>query len=289
MYYGEKTWEKAEQKILEETMRLALQKTSLKTEDIDFMLAGDLTNQIIAANFTARNLAIPFLGLYGACATMYEGLVLGSVLIDGGFARYVLVGASSHYATAERQFRFPTEQGVQKPLSAQQTVTGAGAVVLAARGQGPRITHATVGKVMDFGTGDASDMGAAMAPAAAATLLQHCQDTGRRPDAYDLIVTGDLGLYGRELVIKLLEQREIKLLDNYQDCGVLIFNRDTYAGGSGCACSAVVTCGYILNRINQGEIKNFLGIGTGALLSTCSCLQGESIPGIGHAVAIEAG
>lgn len=289
MYYGEKTWEKAEQKILEETMLLALQKASLKTENIDFMLAGDLTNQIIAANFTARNLAIPFLGLYGACATMYEGLVLGSVLIDGGFARYVLVGASSHYATAERQFRFPTEQGVQKPLSAQRTVTGAGAVVLAAQGQGPRITHATVGKVMDFGAGDASDMGAAMAPAAAATLMQHCQDTGRRPGDYDLIATGDLGLYGRELVIKLLEQRDIKLADNYQDCGVLIFNQGTHAGGSGCACSAVVTCGYILNRIKHREIKKFLGIGTGALLSPCSCLQGESIPGVGHAVAIEAG
>ncbi len=291
MYYGEKTWEKAEQKIFRETMELALQKAHLKTDDIDFMLAGDLTNQIIAANFTARSLAIPFIGLYGACSTMYEGLALGSMLIDGGFARYVLVGVSSHYATAERQFRFPTEQGVQRAMSAQWTVTGSGAVVLGAQGQGPRITHATVGKVMDFGEGDAGDMGAAMAPAAADTLLQHFQDTGRCPGDYGLIATGDLGKYGRQLVVKLAEQKAVALSDSYTDCGVLIFDesQDTHAGGSGCACSAVVTCGHILDQMKQGKIKRFLGIGTGALLSPCSCLQGESIPGIGHAVVIEAG
>ncbi len=291
IYYGEKTWEKAEQRIFQETMELALEKANLKTGDIDFMLAGDLTNQIIAANFTARSLAIPFIGLYGACSTMYEGLALGSMLIDGGFARYVLVGASSHYATAERQFRFPTEHGVQRAMSAQWTVTGSGAIVLGSEGQGTRITHATVGRVVDFGEGDASDMGAAMAPAAADTLLQHFRDTGRSPGDYDLIATGDLGKYGRQLVIKLTEQQAPALSDRYTDCGVLIFDesQDTHAGGSGCGCSAVVTCGHILNQINQGRIKRFLGIGTGALLSPCSCQQGESIPGIGHAVAMEAG
>ncbi|MEW6695795.1 MAG: stage V sporulation protein AD [Bacillota bacterium] len=290
MYYGEKTWEKAEQRIFQETMELALTKARLKTGDMDFMLAGDLSNQIIAANFTARNLAIPFIGLYGACSTMYEGLALGSMIIDGGFARYVLVGASSHYATAERQFRFPTEQGVQRAMSAQWTVTGAGAVVLGAAGQGTRITHATIGRVVDFGEGDVGNMGAAMAPAAAATLLRHFQDTGRSQEDYDLIATGDLGRYGRQLVVKLAEQQAVALSGSYTDCGELIFeeSQDTHAGGSGCACSAVVTCGHILNRMKQGEIKRFLGIGTGALLSPCSCQQGESIPGIGHAVVMEA-
>lgn len=289
LYYGENTWEKAEQKIFQETMQLALKKSGLNIQDIDYMLAGDLSNQIIATNFTARNLAIPFIGLYGACSTMYESLALGSMLIDGGFAQYVLVGASSHYATAERQFRFPTEQGVQRAMSAQWTVTGAGAVVLGAQGEGPRVTHATIGKVIDFGEGDASDMGAAMAPAAADTLLRHFQDTGRSPQDYDLIATGDLGRYGRELVVKMAEQHGVVSLENYTDCGILIFDesQDTHAGGSGCACSAVVTCGRIMQQIQGREIKRFLGIGTGALLSPCSCHQGETIPGVAHAVVIE--
>lgn len=261
----------------------------MEIEKIDYLLAGDLSNQIIAANFTARNIGIPFLGLYGACSTMYEGLALASMLLDGGYAEYVLVGASSHYATAERQFRFPTEQGVQRAMSAQWTVTGAGAVLLAAQGAGPRITHTTVGKVIDFGEGDASDMGAAMAPAATDTLLKHLSDTGRTLDYYNLIATGDLGKYGRELVVKLAEQQGVKPAHTYQDCGVLVFaeEQDAHAGGSGCACSAVVTCGYILNEMKRGRLKKFLGIGTGALLSPCSCQQGETIPGIAHAVAIE--
>ncbi|MEG6522625.1 stage V sporulation protein AD [Desulfotomaculum sp. 1211_IL3151] len=289
LYYNESTWEKAEQKIFQETLELAIYKSGLEIEKIDYLLAGDLTNQIIAANFTARNIGIPFLGLYGACSTMYEGLALASMLIDGGYAEYVLVGASSHYATAERQFRFPIEQGVQRAMSAQWTVTGAGAMLLAAQGAGPRITHATVGKVIDFGEGDASDMGAAMAPAAADTLLKHLSDTGRTLEFYNLIATGDLGKYGRELVVRLAEQQGVKPSHTYQDCGVLIFaeEQDAHAGGSGCACSAVVTCGYILNEMNRGRIKKFLGIGTGALLSPCSCQQGETIPGIAHAVAIE--
>ncbi|ABO49642.1 Stage V sporulation AD family protein [Desulforamulus reducens MI-1] len=289
MYYGEKTWEKAEQKIFQETLELAINKASLTSDKIDYLLAGDLSNQIIATNFTARNLGIPFLGLYGACSTLYESLILGSMLIDGGYARYVLVGASSHYATAERQFRFPIEQGVQRAMSAQWTVTGAGAIVLAAQGEGPRITHATVGRVIDFGEGDASDMGAAMAPAAADTLLRHLSDTGRTTADYSLIASGDLGKYGRELVVRLAEEQAVKLSDTYVDCGVLVFDesQDTHAGGSGCACSAVVTCGYILNGMKEGWIKTFLGIGTGALLSPCSCQQGETIPGIAHAVALE--
>lgn len=289
MYYGEKTWEKAEQKILQETMGLALEKAGLQPPDIDFLLAGDLTNQIIAANFTARSLAIPFIGLYGACSTMYEGLALGSMLIDGGFARHVLVGACSHYATAERQFRFPTEQGVQRSMTAQWTVTGSGAIVLGKTGLGPKVTHATIGKVVDLGEGDPGDMGSAMAPAAADTIIQHLKDTGQTPEDYDLIITGDLGKYGRELVTKLAQQQAVNLTTNYKDCGVLIFNdsQDTHAGGSGCACSATVTCGYLLNQMRGGKLRRLLGVGTGALLSPCSYQQGETIPGIGHAVVIQ--
>ncbi|SHK05624.1 stage V sporulation protein AD [Desulforamulus aeronauticus DSM 10349] len=290
MYYEESTWEKAEQKIFLETMKLALAKAQLTTDDMDYLLAGDLTNQIITANFTARSLAIPFIGLYGACSTMYESLALGSMLIDGGYAKYVLVGASSHFATAERQFRFPTEQGVQRAMSAQRTVTGAGAIVLGAQGEGPRITHATIGKVIDFGQGDASDMGSAMAPAAADTFLRHLQDRKISPDFYSIIATGDLGKYGRQLVVKLCEQQEVFLTQSYTDCGILIFDesQDTHAGGSGCGCSAVVTCGHLLREMEQGRLTRILGIGTGALLSPCSSQQGETIPGIAHAVAIEA-
>ncbi|WP_420795160.1 stage V sporulation protein AD [Desulforamulus ferrireducens] len=290
MYYGESTWEKAEQKVFLETMELALAKAELTSADIDYLLAGDLTNQIITANFTARSLAIPFIGLYGACSTMYESLALGAMLIDGGYARYVLVGASSHYATAERQFRYPTEQGVQRSMSAQRTVTGAGAIVLGYQGTGPRITHATIGKVIDFGQSDASDMGSAMAPAAAATLLQHLSDRQISPDCYSMIATGDLGKYGRELVVKLCEQQQVQLSSNYTDCGILIFDesQDTHAGGSGCGCSAVVTCGHLLPELEQGRLTSLLGIGTGALLSPCSSQQGETIPGIAHAVVIEA-
>ena len=291
MYYGESTWEKAEQKIFLETMELALAKAKLTTQDIDYLLAGDLTNQIITANFTARSLAIPFIGLYGACSTMYEGLALGAMLIDGGYAQHVLVGASSHYATAERQFRYPTEQGVQRSMSAQRTVTGSGAIVLGHQGAGPRITYTTLGKVIDFGQGDASDMGSAMAPAAADTLLQHLQDRKISPDLYSIIATGDLGKYGRELVVKLCEQQEVKLTSNYTDCGILIFDesQDAHAGGSGCGCSSVVTCGHLLREMKQGRLTSILGIGTGALLSPCSSQQGETIPGIAHAVVIEAG
>ena len=290
MYYGEKTWEKAEQKILQETMELALSKAGLKPADMDFLLAGDLSNQIIAANFTARSLGIPFMGLYGACSTMYEGLALGSMLIDGGFARYVLLGACSHYATAERQYRFPTEQGVPRPMSAQWTVTGSGAVVLGKTGPGPRVTHAIIGRVVDYGEGDPNNMGAAMAPAAADTIVRHLKDIDQPPETYELIITGDLGKYGRELGIRLAEQQGIVLGTNYQDCGVLIFDesQDTHAGGSGCACSATVTCGYLLKEMKAGRLKNFFGLGTGALLSPCSCQQGESIPGIGHGVVVQA-
>ncbi|MGQ9556603.1 MAG: stage V sporulation protein AD [Desulfurispora sp.] len=290
-YYGEKTWERAERKMLEEVLQLALAKAGLSPESIDFMLAGDLLNQLISANFTASKLNIPFLGLYGACSTMYEALALGSMLIDGGFADFVLIGVSSHYCTAERQFRYPLEHGNQRTMTAQWTVTGAGACVLARQGQGPRITHATIGTVLDLQQSDPADMGSAMAPAATETILRHLLDTGRSLQYYDLIATGDLGRYGHQLVTQLLARAGHQVGDRYRDCGMLIFSptQDVHAGGSGCACSAVVTCGYIYRQLQSGMLKNFLGVGTGALLSTTSTQQGEHIPAIAHGVAITAG
>ncbi|BAF59410.1 hypothetical protein PTH_1229 [Pelotomaculum thermopropionicum SI] len=289
-YYGEKTWEKAEQRMMLDAMKKALQKAGLQEKDVDFILAGDLLNQIISANFTASSMSVPFLGLYGACSTMYEGMALGAMLIDGGFADRVLVATSSHYSTAERQYRFPTELGIQRPLTAQWTVTGAGAMLLAREGTGPVITHATIGRAIDMGQGDPMDMGAAMAPAAADTIMQHFVDTGRRPDYYDLIITGDLGAYGKKLAEQILAKNGYDIADRFTDCGILIYSgsQDVHAGGSGCGCSAVVTCGYLMEQLKSGRYKRFMGVGTGALMSPCSVQQGETIPGIGHAVVIEA-
>lgn len=288
-HYGETSWEKAERRMLEEAFNMVLQKAGLQPQNVDYMLAGDLLNQIISANYAARALGIPFIGLYGACSTMQESMILGAMLIDGGFAEYVLVGTGSHYATAERQYRFPIEQGVQRSLASQRTVTGAGAMVLASQGQGPRITHATVGKVIDLGQGDPMDMGSAMAPAAADTIATHLSDTARDPVTYDVIITGDLGTYGKKLAQELLKQKGIDVSDRFTDCGILIYSpdQDTHAGGSGCGCSAVVTCGYLIQQLNSKRIKRALGIGTGALLSPIMTGQGETIPCIGHAVAIE--
>jgi len=288
-YYGEKTWERGERRMLQEAMQTAVQRANLQPQNIDFLLAGDLLNQIISANFTARDLGIPFIGLYGACSTMYESMALGAMLIDGGFAENVLIGVSSHNATAERQYRYPTEQGVQRPMYAQWTVTGAAAAVLSRQGTGPVITHATIGKVVDLGQGDPLDMGAAMAPAAADTMARHLSDTGRRPDYYDLFVTGDLGLYGRELALKLMQHRGYDIANRFNDCGVMIYSpdQDVHAGGSGCACSGVVTCGYLIQEIKAGRLKRIFGVGTGALLSPISAQQGETVPGIAHGVVIE--
>lgn len=287
---GEQTWEKAERKMLKDSITMAIEKAKLTKQDIDFIMAGDLLNQLISANFTAREFSIPFIGLYGACSTMFEGIALGSMMIDGGFAGYVVAAASSHYDTAERQYRFPTELGVQRPLSAQWTVTGAGAVVLGNTGQGPAVTHVTIGKVIDLGVKDVNDMGSAMAPAAADTMIQHFKDTGRNPSDYDLIVTGDLACIGRALAEQLVGQAGYDISANFTDCGILIFDpaQDTHAGGSGCGCSAVVLTGHLLKEVMAGKFRRILGIGTGALLSTTSILQGESIPGIAHAIVIDA-
>lgn len=287
---GEKTWEKAEQKMLQDALETVIKKANLKTQDIDFLLAGDLLNQLISSNFTAKSMGIPFLGLYGACSTMAESMVMASILIDGGYANYVVAGASSHYDTAERQYRYPTELGVQRPLTAQSTVTGAGGFLLSNQASiGPKITFATVGKVTDLGISDANDMGSAMAPAAADTIIQHFKDTGRPPIDYQLIITGDLGSLGKTLTQHLVEKAGYDISKIYTDCGMLIYDpsQDTHSGGSGCGCSAVVMGGYIMDQIIKGKYERVLFVGTGALLSPTTTMQGETIPGIGHAVAIE--
>lgn len=287
--YGETTWEKAESKMVIDVVTTALAKVKLKPVDVDLMLAGDLLNQIITTNYAARQLAIPFLGLYGACSTMAEGMALGSMLVDGGFVQRVVNAASSHYDTAERQYRYPTEFGVQRPPTAQRTVTGCGATVIAAQGQGPRITHVTIGKVVDLGVKDANDMGSAMAPAVADTIQVHLSDTGRKPEDYDLIISGDLGIMGKTMTQQLLKQQGLDVSANFTDCGVLIFDpaQDTHAGGSGCGCSASVISSYIMHEMIGGRFSRVLFVGSGALLSPLATQQGESIPGIGHAVVIE--
>lgn len=289
LYCGESTWELAERKLFNTAVKLALDKVNLNSSDINYLLAGDLTNQIIAASYSARSHSIPYLGLYGACSTMYEGLSLGAMLVDGGFAQNIIVGVSSHYSTAERQFRFPIEQGVQRGLTSQLTVTGAAALLLAPSGEGPRITHATVGKIIDLGQDDSTDMGSAMAPAAFDTIKQHLEDTGRTPDYYDLIITGDLATVGHQLVQILAKKQGLDLSNNFTDCGILIYDdsQDAHAGGSGCACSGVVTAGFLMAEMEAGRYQRILGIGTGALHSPLILQQGDTVPGIAHAIAFE--
>lgn len=294
--YGEKSWEKAESKMLKEAMLRAMKRGGLEKDDVDVMLSGDLLNQLMSSSFMARDLHIPFLGLYGACSTMTESLVLGSILVDGGFAQNILAGASSHFCTAERQFRLPVEHGNQRPPSSQWTATAAGAVLVSCRpksGTGAvRITAATIGKVIDAGIKDANQMGAAMAPAAVDTLLNHFEDTGCSLSYYDLVLTGDLGFIGRDIVRDLLKDAGLpvkRIRERYDDCGTMIFNKeqDVHSGGSGCGCSASVLAGHVLQEMEQGRLKKVLLMSTGAMLSTISPFQGESIPGIAHAVALE--
>lgn len=297
--YGEKTWEKAECRMLVTAMERAMKRAQLKKENIDIMLSGDLINQIMTSSFAARDLHIPFLGLYGACSTMTESLVIGSMLIDGGFAQNIMASASSHFCTAERQFRMPVEHGNQRPMSAQWTATAAGAVVLSEKPfsitedtRVVRAAEATIGKVIDAGVKDANQMGAAMAPAAVDTLLNHLQDTGRDIDYYDLVVTGDLGFIGKDIMTDLLIDAGIpgeKVRAHYDDCGTMLYSKDqdVHGGGSGCGCSAAVFTGSLMKKMEKGRLKRILLMSTGALLSTISPFQGESIPGIAHAIALE--
>ena len=289
-FFGEKSWELAESKFVEKNMGLAIQKANLKPKDIDYILCGDLLNQCTGSTFGIKNLEIPFFGLFGACSTMGESMSLGAMLIDGGFANHVLTGASSHFCAAEKQFRFPLPLGTQRPPTATWTVTGDGAVVLSRKGEGPKIVEITTGKIVDMGVTDANNMGAAMAPAAAALLKSHFEDTGRTPQDYDVIATGDLGTVGRQLVVELLAKEGYDMDSRFTDCGIEIFDadkQDTHAGGSGCACSAVTFCAYFYPKLMSGEIERMLFIPTGALMSPTSSQQGQPIPGIAHGVVIE--
>lgn len=288
-FFGEKTWEKAESRMMAQAFNLALSKANIAPSSVDYIFAGDLLNQCTASAFGLRDSGIPFFGLYGACSTMSESLALASMLIDGGFAQTTAAVTSSHFCSAERQFRLPLEYGGQRPPTAQWTATASGAIVLTEEGPGPYITHVTPGKIIDAGIKDANNMGAAMAPSAYDTLSRHFSDLGITPDKYDLIVTGDLGAIGSSILIDFFREDGIDLNENYNDCGLMIFSQekqDVHSGGSGCGCSASVLCGHILNGMRAGKWHNVLFAATGALLSTTSTQQGQSIPGICCAVAI---
>ena len=288
--WGEKTWEKTESKMQKTAVVRAVEKAEVNLKDISYIYAGDLLNQCISSTFGLRELEIPFLGVYGACSTMAESMGLAAMSVDGGFCDCAAAVTSSHFCTAERQYRNPLEYGGQRTPTAQWTVTGSGSVILEKDKEGmPRVTHFTSGKIVDLGIKDANNMGAAMAPAAADTLRIHFEDTGRTPQDYDLILSGDLGTVGKALVTDMLKKEGYDLSRNYDDCGCMVFDidrQDMHAGGSGCGCGAITLCGYVMERISSGKLKNVLFMGTGALLSPTSTLQGESIPAVAHAVAI---
>lgn len=287
---GQDSWEKAESMLQKHTALLTLKKAGLNIGDIDYILAGDLLNQCIGASYGLRELGVPFFGLYGACSTMTEGISLGSMLVDGGYADKVMCITSSHFCSAEKQFRNPLGYGGQRPPSAQWTVTGSGCTIIAASGDGPKITHITTGKIIDMGITDANNMGAAMAPAAADTLEAHLKDLNIEVSEYDIILTGDLGSIGSEILISLMRDKGIDLERQHKDCGKMIFdleNQDVHAGGSGCGCFGSVFCGYIYEELKKRRLKKILVMATGALMNTMAIQQGESIPSIAHAVAIE--
>lgn len=287
---GEDSWDMAEARLQETAADLALKKAGIKPEDIDYLLSGDLQNQCAAAHYGLRDTGIPFFGLYGACSTMTESLSLGAMITGAGYSKKTLCVTSSHFCTAEKQFRTPLNYGGQRTPSSQWTVTASGAAVLAAQGEGPRITHITTGRIIDRGITDANNMGAAMAPAAIDTISAHFRDTGRSPDYYDFILTGDLGIIGSNILCELIIEEGFDIAPYHNDCGKMIFNleeQDVHAGGSGCGCCASVLCGSIYKGLCSGKYKRVLAVATGALMNTVALGQGESIPAIAHAVAIE--
>lgn len=283
--FGEETWEKAESRLQLDAVRKAMEKAALSPKEIDLIFAGDLLNQCVGSTYGLRALEIPFLGVYGACSTMAESLCLASLFVDSRLAERVVAVTSSHFCSAERQFRFPLEYGGQRPLTAQWTATAAGAVIVG-RGNGPYIREVTVGTITDLGITDMNNMGAAMAPAAASTFATFFKDTGTRPEDYDRIFTGDLGKVGSMLLLELLQEEGYDLSRNHEDCGLLLYSpeQDVHAGGSGCGCSASVLCAHILPRLRKGEYKEVLFAATGALMSPTLVQQGESIPGIAHLI-----
>lgn len=285
--FGEKTWEKAESKIQKDTVNKALEKANLSTQNIDFLFGGDLLNQCIGSVYGVRELRIPFIGMYGACSTMAESLAMASLFIDNNLATNTAATTSSHFCSAERQFRFPLEYGGQRTPTTQWTVTGAGCCIVSSSNQAPFVKSISFGTIEDLGIKDAANMGAAMAPSAYQTISNYLKDTQTKPSDYDLILTGDLGLVGSRLLKELLMKDNIDIAKQHQDCGLMIFDlekQDVHSGASGCGCSASVLCSFILDHIKKGIYKEVLFVATGALMSPTSVQQGESIPGIAHLV-----
>ena len=284
---GEKSWEKAESALQREAFTRAVNKAGLSPSQIQFLFAGDLLNQNIASTFGLREYAIPLLGQFGACSTMAQTLASAAIFVDSGAADLCAAVTSSHFCTAERQFRFPLEYGGQRPQTSQWTATASGSAIVGMGGNGVKIADVCIGRIVDLNITDANNMGAAMAPAAADTLQNYLQDTGTSPEDYDLILTGDLGAVGSELLKELLGRQKNKLGSNYNDCGLMLFDRekqDVHSGGSGCGCSASVLCSYLLSKMEKHDLKDVLFMATGALMSPTSSQQGESIPGIAHLI-----
>jgi len=291
-YFGQKTWEQAEKQMQKLALLKLAEKAQMRASEFDIVFSGDLLNQCIGSSFTLRNMGIPHLGLYGACSTMAEGLLMAAMAVGGGFADKVVAMTSSHFASSERQYRFPLGYGGQRTPTAQWTVTGSGTALVCSNGKGPKITGCTIGCVRDLGIKDANNMGAAMAPAAYDTIRAHFDDCGTGPEDFDLIVTGDLGQLGKEMLLELAKRDGISLGGKLADCGTLVFDntvQDVHSGGSGCGCSAITLCGYLLGKLSTGKLKKVLFCGTGALLSPTSTQQGLPIPGVCHAVSITGG
>lgn len=288
---GEKTWEKAQSTLQREAFTRALDKAGFTPSQLQFIFSGDLLNQCIASTFGLREFGVPYLGQFGACSTMAQTLALASIFVDSGAADVCCALTSSHFCSTERQFRFPLEYGGQRTPSSQWTATAAGAAIVGMGGSGVRISEVCIGRIVDLGITDTNNMGAAMAPSAADTLQNFFKDTNTSPTDYDLILTGDLSAVGAELLRKLLQKQGIELGDRYDDCGLMLYDRqsqDVHAGGSGCGCSAAVLCGYILSRMEEQALRDVLFVGTGAMMSPTSSQQGESIPGIAHLVHLTA-
>lgn len=291
-YFGQKSWELAEKQLQKLALDTLLKKLNMQRQDIGAVFSGDLLNQCIGSSYPLRNTGIPHVGLYGACSTMAESLMMASMCVSGGFSDKVVAMTSSHFASSERQYRFPLGYGGQRTPTAQWTVTGSGAAMVCSAGKGPRIESCTMGAITDLGIKDANNMGAAMAPAAWSTIKAHFDDLRVGPDDFDLIVTGDLGQLGKDLLITLAEKDGVNLGGKLTDCGTLVFDQtvqDVHSGGSGCGCSAITLCGYLLDQLNRGKLNKILFCGTGALLSPTSTQQGLPIPAVCHAVCIRGG
>ena len=289
LYCGYKTFEQAEQKMLKEAIEVVFRKTKVRDKDIDIMFGGDLLNQITSSTYVSRDYCIPLIGTFGACSSSMLTLALASSYVEAGFAKCSLAFTSSHNATAERQFRYPLEYGIQKPDTTTYTATGAGAIIVGNKESDIKVTSATIGEVTDYEFNDPNNMGVAMAPAAYKTLKQHFKDLNREPNYYDLILTGDLSTYGKRIILELFKKDNIEL-SNYDDCGLILYDRvkqNVFAGGSGCACCALTTYSYILDKMRKKELKKVLIVATGALLSPTLIQQKESIPCIAHAVSLE--